>query len=154
NVDFAVARYNPDGNLDPTFGVGGKVTIDFGSPTDFAAAVAVQADGGVVVAGFTDDSAAGTGLDFALAPLTSAGRRDPSSGTGGRQPIDFGGRDDQAAAVAVQADGSVVVAGSSIDSASLTSDFAVARLTGTGQLDANFGTGGKQTLDLGTADDE
>jgi beta-propeller uncharacterized protein DUF5122 len=28
--DFALARYLPDGPLDPTFGVGGKVTTDFG----------------------------------------------------------------------------------------------------------------------------
>ena len=27
--DFALARYNPDGSLDTTFGTGGKVTTDF-----------------------------------------------------------------------------------------------------------------------------
>ena len=30
NLDFALVRYNTDGKLDQSFGVGGKVTTDFG----------------------------------------------------------------------------------------------------------------------------
>src|SRR5207248_10106800 len=42
--DFAVLRLNPDGSPDPTFGTGGKVTVDFGFD-DRATGVVVQPDG-------------------------------------------------------------------------------------------------------------
>ena len=51
--DFEVTRFNPDGSLDTTFSGDGKVSINFGG-ADFAQAVALQADGKIVVAGFTD----------------------------------------------------------------------------------------------------
>ncbi|HEX2713803.1 MAG TPA: delta-60 repeat domain-containing protein, partial [Candidatus Acidoferrales bacterium] len=47
---FALARYNPDGSLDSTFGTGGKVTTDFGG-NDNARAVTIQHDGKIVAAG-------------------------------------------------------------------------------------------------------
>jgi len=49
--DFAVARYNSDGSLDPTFGTGGIVTTDIGTGPDFFRAVAIQQDGKIVAAG-------------------------------------------------------------------------------------------------------
>src|SRR5919197_1494288 len=48
--NFALARYNPDGSLDPSFDGDGKVLTDFGAD-DRAAGVAIQADGRVVAAG-------------------------------------------------------------------------------------------------------
>ena len=51
NREFAVARYNTDGSLDSTFGVGGKVTTDFFGSYDLAYSVAIQNDGRIVVAG-------------------------------------------------------------------------------------------------------
>ena len=50
--DFAVARYNTNGTLDTSFGVGGKVTTDFGL-TETASSVVVQSDGKIIVAGGT-----------------------------------------------------------------------------------------------------
>ena len=55
-MDFAVARYNPDGGLDTTFGGGdGIVTtpIGAGDARDSAFAVAIQSDEKIVVAGST-----------------------------------------------------------------------------------------------------
>src|SRR5215217_6127747 len=76
------------GMLDPTFGNGGIVTTDFGIPSnDFGASV-VQADGKVVVAGYSFE--AGTGLDFAVARYNADGSLDASFGIGGRVLIDFG----------------------------------------------------------------
>jgi hypothetical protein len=49
-TDFALARYQPDGSLDPSFGSNGKVTTDLGG-SEVASAVAVQASGIVVAAG-------------------------------------------------------------------------------------------------------
>lgn len=63
--DFALARYSPNGFLDPTFSGDGKLTTDFGTTNDVAKAVALQADGKIVAAGFVG---AGTYREkFALA---------------------------------------------------------------------------------------
>jgi uncharacterized delta-60 repeat protein len=57
---FLVARYNPDGNRDQTFGTGGQVITTFTDATGFfladqAKAVAVQPDGNIVAAGSSGD---------------------------------------------------------------------------------------------------
>ena len=62
--DFALVRYNTDGSLDTTFGSDGKVTTAIGSGTDVARSVAIQADGKIVVAGYSHN---GSNYDFALA---------------------------------------------------------------------------------------
>lgn len=55
--DYAVARFDQDGTIDESFGVGGKVTTDFADPGvgvgDHASAVAIQPDGRIVVSGST-----------------------------------------------------------------------------------------------------
>src|SRR6266511_1466289 len=50
--DFALARYNPDGSLDPTFGGDGTVTMDFWDGFERAQGVAVQGDGKIIAAGW------------------------------------------------------------------------------------------------------
>jgi uncharacterized delta-60 repeat protein len=66
--DFALARYNANGSLDPTFSGDGKVTTDFAGDSDQAHAVAIQANGRIVAAGHAFVS--GTDDDFALARYT------------------------------------------------------------------------------------
>ena len=148
NVNFALARYNPDGSLDATFGTGGKVITDFGG-IDRARALALQPDGKIVVAG---ESAPFTGLsDFALARYNPDGSLDASFGTGGKVTTDFGGTADRADALALQPDGKIVLAGGS-SSVSASVDFALARYNPDGSLDASFGTGGKVITDFGNSD--
>ena len=50
DTDFAVARYNPDGSLDGTFGTGGKVFTPIGSGNDDGSRVTLQPDGKIVLA--------------------------------------------------------------------------------------------------------
>lgn len=71
-VDFGVARYDTSGILDPTFGVGGKVTTDFGH-TDYGSGVAFTSDCKIVAAGFSWTVQEGGGLDFAVARYNSSG---------------------------------------------------------------------------------
>src|SRR6185295_13396212 len=47
---FALARYDPDGLLDPFFGSGGRVTTGF-SGDAAALAATLESDGGLVAAG-------------------------------------------------------------------------------------------------------
>ncbi|MGH2978058.1 MAG: hypothetical protein ACRDLQ_00285, partial [Solirubrobacterales bacterium] len=76
NPDFALARYNPDGSLDPSFDGDGRVVTDFFDSSDQALGVAIQADGKIVAAGAT--TAGTTPRDFALARYNPDGSLDPS----------------------------------------------------------------------------
>ena len=105
--DFAVARYNPNGSLDTSFSGDGKVTFDFGSD-DFANAVAIQADGKIVVAGYTGQ---GIATDFALARLTTGGALDTGFSGDGKLTTDYFGLADYATGVAIQTNGKIVAAG-------------------------------------------
>jgi uncharacterized delta-60 repeat protein len=48
---FALARYLPTGQLDTSFGTGGKVTTSFGNTTSSISAIALQSDGKIVAVG-------------------------------------------------------------------------------------------------------
>ncbi len=121
------------GTLDASFGTGGKVT------TDLAGAVAVQADGRLVVAG-------GASSGFALARYNSNGTLDTSFGTGGKVTTDFGGLYQRATSVALQPDGKILAAGGTV--VNQINDFALARYNSNGTLDTSFGTGGKVITDI------
>jgi uncharacterized delta-60 repeat protein len=54
NRDFALARYTANGALDTGFGLGGKAVTDLGGRDDYGFGVAVQSDGKIVVAGFSE----------------------------------------------------------------------------------------------------
>jgi uncharacterized delta-60 repeat protein len=145
-VMLAVPSAAAPGQLDPSFGAGGTVVTEFASSYSGARAVAVQADGRIVAAGFahTNDSIVS---DFALVRYDANGALDPTFGTGGRVRTDFGGRFDEALAVAVQPNGRIVVAGASSDVNG--SDMAVARYTRDGALDASFDGDGMALVDFG-----
>jgi uncharacterized delta-60 repeat protein len=121
--DFAVARLLPDGTPDNSFGVGGKVTIDFGGD-DTASAMALQPDGRIVLAG---THAVGTAKDIAVARLQPGGTLDTTFGNGGKKVLDFGGQE-EARAIALRADGRIVLAGTTVDSRGR--DLLVVRLLG------------------------
>lgn len=134
--DFLIARVNADGSPDTGFGRGGQVLTDFGGSDysqESANAVAIQADGKIVVAGRAQ---LGTGFDFALARYNTDGTLDASFDGDGFVTTDLGGSDDEAFDVAIQADGSIVVAGRS------GGKFALARYTSSGALDTAFDTDG------------
>jgi uncharacterized delta-60 repeat protein len=140
--EFALARYNPDGSLDSSFGTGGKVTTRF-TGDDAAHAVVIQSNGKIVVVGNGDQGG------FELARYTQHGRLDPSFGTRGKVTTDFGGNA-PALAVAIQADGKIVTAGH-IET-SVIRDFALARYNPDGSLDPTFSGDGKLTTDFGGSD--
>src|SRR5262245_37078781 len=88
NWNFAIARYDSDGNLDPTFGMSGKVTTDFAGDDDTGRAVLIQPDAKIVVAG--DALAGSTDFDAALVRYETDGTLDPTFGTLGKVAMDFG----------------------------------------------------------------
>ena len=161
--DFALVRYNTDGTLDATFGSGGIVVTALrpgkdNNDMDYAHAVAIQADGKIVAAGSTGphpngsyDPKAVTTDNFALVRYNTNGTLDTSFGAGGIVTADIGTNNDKAYAVAIQSDGKIVAAGYAYSSVS-NANFALARFNTNGTLDANFGTAGKVTTDIGTGE--
>jgi uncharacterized delta-60 repeat protein len=118
---MALLRYLDDGTLDPTFSGDGWVRADFGGASAGAAELALQDDGKIVTAGGRFSS----GSDFALARFGREGHLDQTFSGDGKVITDFG-YDDDASAVAIQADGKIVAAGST-GPQSGSRDFAVAR---------------------------
>ena len=145
----ALARYTADGELDETFGDSGKVTTDFGGGKDQAHAVALQSNDKILVTWTV--LPASSNRDFGLARYTAAGALDASFGNGGKVTTDFDSDYDRANAMALQSDGKIVVAGQSHNGSD--NDFALARYTASGQLDAAFGDGGKVTTPIGKSND-
>lgn len=150
DVDVMLARYKTDGSLDATFGTGGVALIDLGGIAQ-ADAVAIDAHGRIVVAGVRA-VAPGQPVDAMVARVSPDGSLDPSFAGTGWAITDFGGFYDRAAAVAIAANGKIVVAGRG--GADFAWDFAVARFTLDGALDASFGVGGKVATDFGTNDSD
>jgi uncharacterized delta-60 repeat protein len=141
--DMAIVRYNLDGSLDSSFGGSGEVTTSLGSSSG-ASDVLVQPDGKVVVAGSTG----GTGSNFALVRYNVDGSLDTSFGgrAKGKVTTDINSSNDYGWTMALQADGKIVVAGTtSPKNSSTTTDLALVRYNANGSLDSSFGTGGKVT---------
>ena len=152
----AILGPSTPGTLDPSFSNDGKATIRFdigGGLGDHGRAVAIQADGKIVVAGFSEFS---TGdFDFAVTRLLPNGSLDSSFGFGGKATVAFdyagGDNSDFAFDVAVQPDGKIVVAGQAsygLPGISASS-FAVARLLPNGLLDPSFSGDGKTAVTFG-----
>jgi uncharacterized delta-60 repeat protein len=150
-----VARYLPDGQPDPAFGPGGTLTLDAFVGADLAiqpdgtpdatfgdngtvqrvldrsqladrrprprhgAAIALQPDGRIVVAGATG----GLNSNFAIARRLADGTLDTDTGV---MTFDFFGFTDVAEAVAVTDDGRIVVGGLARDN---VDGYGVARLS-------------------------
>lgn len=110
-TDFALARYNADGTLDTSFGIGGETAVPFAdSATEQANALVLAPDGKIIVVGAAFKTFA-TPPDFAVRRYNSDGSIDTSFGTGGAITTDFAGGTDHAQAVAIQPDGKIVAAG-------------------------------------------
>jgi uncharacterized delta-60 repeat protein len=135
--NVALARYNPDGSLDTTFGNGGKVVNDFGQGLEsYAMDVIIQSDGRIIIAG---ESA----YAFLVARYNSNGTLDTTFGNGGFREINFGNLSwDHGRDVLLQADGKIIVVGTAEINSPYDS-FAVARFNPDGSLDQSFGNGGK-----------
>jgi uncharacterized delta-60 repeat protein len=143
-IDHGVARFNPDGTLDPTFGMGGLVVGGF-TRTDLGLALALQADGKFLVAGYDRSGPTAT---FALLRYDTDGVVDPSFGAGGLVTTNFPGPgDDMVFALLVDGEGRAVAVGSHDE------DFALARYLEDGSLDSSFGVGGIVTTDFAGAVD-
>ena len=145
DYDFAVYRYLSDGSLDSTFSGDGMARFGLGAARqDLASGLAIQTDGKIVVAGYTGDVEYANN-NFAVARLNQNGSLDTTFSGDGRQITNMGG-DDYAYAVALQADGKIVVVGEK-DIPGI-SYFALTRYNTNGSLDTTFNTTGRKAFSI------
>jgi uncharacterized delta-60 repeat protein len=135
------------GDLDMTFGTGGKQTLNLGG-TDRATDVLVMSDGRLLVVGSTAATDAGHN-DFAIGRFTASGAPDTSFNSSGHVTRGTPGVNDIGGGVVVQADGRIVVAGYGGPS----QDFIAKRLNANGTVDGTFAGGtGTSDIDFGGAE--
>jgi uncharacterized delta-60 repeat protein len=137
-ASIGVARYNPDGSPDATFGSAGKVTTPTAG-SGVTATVALKSDGRiVVVATYGHDSSDVNHDSFIVAQYDARGNLDDGFGSHGTvvsEPV----ISNTASGLAVQADGKLVLGGTT------AAQFALRRYNAAGSPDAGFGSGGVVT---------
>jgi len=116
--NFALIRFNTDGSLDSSFD---PAVTPIGSANDEAYSVAIQSNGKIVVAGYSDNGAQRV---FAVARYSADGSLDSSFDSDGKVTTAIGSGD-FAFSVAIQSDGKIVVVGSSNNGSD--DDFAILR---------------------------
>ncbi len=146
DTTYAIARYNPDGSLDSTFGTGGKQTVpirDFGYAID----IAQLPDGKLLVFGDGTTVADEPYASFAVR-LNANGSLDNTFGTGGIVKVPGNG----ASGGLLLANGKIIVASTWDPSAGAESSVepSFVRLNADGSLDNTFGTGGNGRIDVNT----
>lgn len=154
NYDFVMVRYNPDGTRDPTFGMDGIIITDFNGGNDIVNQVLIEPDGDIILIGYTGDDEFDE-IDMAFAKYKPDGTPDHTFGGDGLVIVPASDPKlwDIAYAVAVQADGRLVIVGSSEIYNPVTTEvkeeIIVLRLDGNGALDNTFGNSGVVELEIG-----
>ena len=151
NKDFGIARYNTNGTLDNSFDADGKVitSIGTGDFDDIALCVAIQADGKIVAAGYTNNA---SDADFAIVRYNTDGSLDNSFDSDGILITSFGANNNAVVnAITIQPDQKILVAGYAYSGSN--NDFALARYNTDGTLDNTFDTDGKVQTPIGTSND-
>lgn len=135
NYDMAVARLQPDGSPDATFGIGGKTVIAFDlapEGTDYGIALLEQGNGRIYVAGTSISVQAPPAYQYAtLVRLLPDGAPDASFGMVGKRLYDFGQSSPSGQLFhGIAAQRSKIVLGGALNTGDINHiDFVVARIT-------------------------
>ena len=145
--NFAFARYDSAGHLDPNFAQSGRQLFGLGTGANGMGNVVVQSDGRIVAAG-------AEGSKVVVVRLTATGEADGNFGTGGLVTVaplvtnPGSTAADRSEGLALQSNGRILVA-----NRTSTGHFGLVRLTATGALDSTFGVAGLATANFGGDDD-
>jgi uncharacterized delta-60 repeat protein len=141
---YYVTRYLSNGAPDPSFSGDGIATAGWGARV-WLNDMVVQPDGKIVLAGINDALASD---NFSLCRFAADGTLD--TGFNARAIADLGGSE-TAVSLAQQADGKLVVAGTTT-AGSVPENLALARFSAEGTLDTSFGSLGRVITDLNARD--
>ena len=145
NYDMAITRLKTNGDLDNTFGGGdGITTIPFGVNDENVYDIALQPDNKIILAG----SASYPPNTFvALARVDASGSLDNTFDNDGKATYNFGNPNGQAAAVKLQSDGKILIAGNTYSQAT-DFDWGMMRFNSQGSLDSTFNGNGKKVYTI------
>lgn len=142
-VEMGLVRYNSNGSLDTSFGIGGTATKDFGLGYNIGEDVAIDSNGKLILSGWVQ-TCEGCLYAYGTIRINANGTLDTSFGAGGSvltkfTPPEVGGSD-SAYAVAVDDGGNIVIAGTAQQTTGLGDfNFGLARYDILGNADATFG---------------
>lgn len=135
------------GDLDPSFGTGGKVIVSFAEPgPDTAAALARDAAGNLYVGGKGHSAFAGGSTDLAIAKLDQGGQLVSGFGTGGKLLINVSTYTDIATSLVIAGSFGYIGGSTTMGSSRV---FVVSKFDLNGHLVTSFGTGGTRIVDFG-----
>jgi uncharacterized delta-60 repeat protein len=142
---FGLARYKENGSLDLSFGVSGKVVVDF-PETMVMTTMILQLDGKIIEGGnlINFDN---TRSEFVLIRHNSDGTLDTNFGTNGRVITHISDAFNKLTALAIFKNDKILALGSTSDEFSY-SNFALAKYNLDGTLDLTFGVNGTVSLPL------
>jgi len=144
---FVFARYLPNGDLDPSFGLGGIEKVELGPDDHVLAGLALQPDGKIVANGHIPDSPGSLNHHLGIVRLEEDGSLDPTFGDGGiviMTEFDYF----TTSSLALQPDGGILSSGSYYNLGNTRTEFGLVRHLSDGTLDVGFGGGGLAHLDV------
>lgn len=145
--EFAMARINPNGSLDNSFGTNGTIHYQLGISGSFCRHVALQPDGKIIAVG---ESGQTSGSVYTIARFNQDGTYDTSFGVGGVVYHSITAGNDIGQRVLIQPDGKLIVIG---NSAMSSQDISLSRFLADGTVDTDFGSAGSVITPIGTSDD-
>ena len=152
-LEAALLRYDTTGTLDPTFGGGDGIALTTVGQGALFTDLVVQPDDAILAGGtMTPDGVKG---EYLVVRYDSSGVPDATFGGGdGIQTTIVGTGGGFAEGIALQADGSIVLAGTQVSSSN--ENVELVRYDSSGSLDTTFGAAasGKVTTDVGAGPDE
>ena len=144
--DFVIARYNPDGSLDNSFGTNGIVVANSTNQDDCFNSVALTPSGKIVAGGYVYN---GSNKNFLVARFMPDGNLDNTFGNNGIVNTDVSNFTDEVNSILVQPDGKIVAAGYA---EFILNNFAIARYKTNGDLDNTFSYDGIVTTEVNNWD--
>jgi uncharacterized delta-60 repeat protein len=152
STNLLIMTQAASGDLDQTFDNDGKVVTEFFGQVEVANAIALQEDGKLVVAGYTQQPSMSQTLDFALARFNPDGSLDNTFDGDGKVITGFSpNHRDVANALVIQSDGKIILGGSTSfrgDDDNTDFGFALARYNPDGSLDNTFDSDGKVVTNI------
>ncbi|MBK7932571.1 MAG: VCBS repeat-containing protein [Acidobacteria bacterium] len=149
NADVAVLRFTANGALDCGFGIGGKVITPLSGFTEAISDIKLQSDGKIVASGTKCDNFGCSSKKGVLLRYTSNGSLDGSFDEDGVVSLQIQNSvSSDLASLAVQSNGKIVAAGTSVSTAT-QSDSLVVRYNNNGTIDSTFSVDGIATNDIG-----
>jgi len=148
--NIALARYNNDGSLDNTFGIGGKVeTIISNGVSDNFRKLKILEDGKILLLGYTNLNGPVNQSGLTMIRYLSNGNLDSSFGSNGIYSyLGYGCAD-----LAIQIDGKIVVGSSFVDNGGSNINFLTFRFNDDGSLDTSFNSNGMLVTNINSTNE-